>query len=96
MTSGSNGTLPIVSAHRHSTSESVDWNFEAQLFGGAGNGLTIRLAKLVPQVTVFRNGGPPLAMPGSLDESACPEARRIGVYELVQADGPETPIYISS
>jgi hypothetical protein len=72
-----------------------DWHFEAQLFGGAGNGLTIKLQALVPQVTVFRNGGPPWAMPGCLDQPPSPDARRIGVYELVQSAGPETPIYVS-
>lgn len=82
-------------SHPNAAEPPADWCFEAQLLGGAGNGLTIKLWALVPQVTVFRNGGPPLAMPGCIDEPPAPEARRIGVYELVQSGGPEKPIYVS-
>jgi hypothetical protein len=69
--------------------------FEAQLFGGLGNGLTIKLQEFVPQVTIFRNGGPAVAVPGNVEAEAYPDGVRLGVYELAGPVGPDTPIYVS-
>jgi hypothetical protein len=69
--------------------------FEAELFGGAGNGLTIGLQEFEPQVTVFRNGGPPIVESGDVDASQHPDAAYLGVYELAGPIGPETPIYVA-
>lgn len=65
------------------------------MFGGEGDGLTIRLFDFAPRVTVFRNGGPPLALAGNIDADECPDAVRLGVYELVRPVGPDTTIYVS-
>ena len=72
------------------------WAFEAQLFGGPGNGITIELDEFEPRVTVFRNGGPPFVVPGNVDASEHPDSTRIGVYELAGPIGPEMPIYVAT
>jgi hypothetical protein len=74
----------------------MSWQVEAHLFGGTGNGLLIRVDELQPRVTVFRNGGPPFAMTGVVDEGACPGAVCMGVYELAGSIGPDEPTYVAS
>ena len=74
----------------------MSWQLEAQLFGGSGDGLSIKLDSLTPQVTVFRNGGPPFAVPGVVVGGEHPDAVHMGVYELVGPAGPDTPVYVPS
>jgi hypothetical protein len=74
----------------------VIWQVEAQLFGGQGDGFSIKLDQLHQHVTVFRNGGPPFAVAGAVDASDQPDAARVGVYELARPLGPETPVYVAS
>jgi len=77
----------------HTPTSPDELPFEAQLFGGPGNGLTIGLQDFDAQITVFRNGGPPMALPGEHDEGSQPDADCLGVYELTGPIGPETPVY---
>jgi hypothetical protein len=67
----------------------------AELFGGRGGGMTIRLRVLDPQIAVFRNGGPPFALPPGDMPDAESHASYLGIYELVGPLGPETPVYVS-
>jgi hypothetical protein len=72
------------------------WLARAQLFRGRGDGLTVRLEALAPQITVFQNGGPAFAVAGRVAAGEHPEAEMIGVYDLVEPLGPETPIYVAT
>jgi hypothetical protein len=72
-----------------------DWCFRAQLFGGLGNGLVIRLPSLAPSITVFQNGGAPFAVADTDQATPVEDARRLGEYELVGPLGPETPVYVA-
>jgi hypothetical protein len=79
----------------HRVEKQTDWLLEAQLFGGRGDGLTIKVHGFAPQVTIFRNGGPPFAVSGVVEATDHPEATRLGVYELVGPVGPDTPVYVA-
>jgi hypothetical protein len=72
------------------------WLRRAELLGGAGSGLAIELDRFDPRVSVFRNGGPPFAVPGQVDPAEHKDAVFIGVYDLVDPLGPDTPIYVAT
>jgi hypothetical protein len=70
------------------------WGCRAQLFGGHGSGLVLELPRLVPRISVYRNGGAPFAVPGDPTTAGREEPTLVGVYDLVEPVGPETPVYI--
>jgi hypothetical protein len=74
----------------------MNWHRSAVLFGGEGNGYTVKLDALHPTVTVFQNGGPPFALAGDLQRGSQPHAQRLGVYELVEPIGPDVPVYVAT
>lgn len=79
-----------------STEEHIVSNrrFQAKLFGGQGDGATVRLSQLEPRISVYRNGGPAFAIAGHPASDEVNGAPLIGIYDLVGPIGPEVPIYV--
>lgn len=71
------------------------WRIRAQLLGGSAGGLTIELEDLPARISVYRNGGGPVAVAGDPDASPHPGHVLLGVYDLVGPVGPETPVYVA-
>lgn len=73
----------------------MNWNSEALLFGGEGDGYSIRVPSLHPTVTVFKNGGAPFAVEGIVNADAQPDAKLLGTYGLATPLGPDTAVYVA-
>jgi hypothetical protein len=80
----------------HTSRDALDPRaLRAELFGGRGGGLTIRLEKLDDQIAVFQNGGAPFSVPPGSEPEHGAGTSFLGIYELVGPLGPETPVYVS-
>ena len=69
--------------------------FSARLFGGDASGALVELDELAPRISIYRNGGAPVAVEGHQGAPG-EEQMLLGTYELVEPVGPETPIYVRS
>jgi hypothetical protein len=71
------------------------WRLQAQLLGGAANGITIELETLADRICIYRNAGAPVVVEGDPDSSTRPGHSLLGIYDLVGPVGPEIPVYVA-
>jgi hypothetical protein len=64
-------------------------HFEARLFGGRASGWMVELTELIGEIAVYLDGRRVVVVDGALADRV-ERGELMGVYRLVEANGPET------